>query len=145
MIAFEIFGDPIPWARPGFFHKGKKLVGYDTQAKLKEGYKWQMKSQFRDAPLNGPLLVDISFFMPIPKATSGIKRKQMVNGIIYHIKKPDVDNLTKFVLDCLNGLIIVDDSQVTEIRAKKIYSAQPGTSIRIHPLGSLHESINVKN
>ena len=58
----------------------------------------------------------------------------MLTGRISHMKKPDIDNLQKFVLDCLNEIVIRDDSQVVEIRARKVYSMKPGTLIRIRPI-----------
>ena len=46
-------------------------------------------------------------------------------------KKPDIDNLIKFVLDALQGQegYIVDDSQVVRIYAEKLYSDKPRTEI----------------
>lgn len=35
-------------------------------------------------------------------------------------QKPDIDNLTKLVLDALNGLAWCDDSQVTDVHAHKL-------------------------
>jgi len=48
-------------------------------------------------------------------------------------KKPDIDNLIKFVLDALQGqnAYFVDDSQVVRILAEKIYSDNPRTEIMI--------------
>ena len=37
------------------------------------------------------------------------------------IGKPDVDNLAKFVLDSLNGVLYDDDSQVVTLNATKMY------------------------
>lgn len=132
MITIELFGNPIPQARPRIVRGGKHA--YDPKASLKEGYKWQIKSQFRDEPITAPFAADIIFFMPIPKSLSGVKKRQMLNGRIPHIKKPDLDNLSKFIFDCMNTLVFDDDSQLVELRAKKIYSDKPGTLVRIIPL-----------
>ena len=37
----------------------------------------------------------------------------MVNGVIAHTKKPDIDNLCKFVMDSLSGLLWQDDNQIS--------------------------------
>lgn len=145
MITLELFGDPIPQARPRFARKGSFVSCYDNQAKVKEGYKWQLRSQFREEPWEFPIALDIVFFMPIPKSSSGIKKRQMANGVIAHMKKPDLDNLQKFVLDCLNGLAFRDDSQISEIRAKKIYSNKPGTLIRMIPLADEKRKLLYEN
>jgi Holliday junction resolvase RusA-like endonuclease len=137
MIDIEIDGPPIAWQRPGhkMLRNGEKNVSiiYDKQKKQKEGVKWQMMAQFREEKLTVPLLIDITFRMPIPKGASGALRTQMINGIFHHMKKPDVDNLTKFVLDCMNDLIFVDDSQICTLYCRKVFSSQPSTLIRIKP------------
>lgn len=136
MISIDLFGEPVPQKRPRVVRNGRTTMAYDPDSKLKQGYKWQVKSQFREEPLTCPVFVDIIFYMPIPKSESGIKKRQMANGIIHHMKKPDIDNLEKWVLDVLNDLVLKDDSQVVELRAKKIYSNSPGTNIRIVPLSN---------
>ena len=39
-----------------------------------------------------------------------------------HTKKPDLDNLVKFIGDCLNKLAYHDDSQITHLRVSKRWS-----------------------
>ena len=50
-----------------------------------------------------------------------------------HTKKPDIDNLIKFVLDALQGQngFFFDDSQVVRLYAEKIYTDDPATEIMI--------------
>ena len=77
-------------------------------------------------PVAGPLSVDLIFSMPIPKsvkAASGDK----------HIKKPDLDNLVKLVLDAItdSGAIWHDDSQIVAITAHKMYCTRPQTWVCI--------------
>lgn len=148
MISLELFGDPIPLARPRFSNRGKFVKAYDSQSALKEGFKWQIKSQYRESPLTIPLTVDVVFFMPIPKSASGIQKRQMANGIISHIKKPDLDNLLKFYIDCLIGIVVEDDSIIERIVATKKYSNNPGTLIRIYAqpqIGALHEDNKIQS
>lgn len=61
----------------------------------------------------------------------------MLNGTYYHIVKPDVDNILKFYLDVLNKIVVKDDNQVVEVRARKIYSSKPGVHLRIIPVENL--------
>jgi len=65
--------------------------------------------------------------MPIPKGTSKKKRAEM----IYHTKRPDLDNLVKFVKDCMNGIVWHDDSLVAELHAGKLYDENPRTAITV--------------
>lgn len=145
MISLEIFGNPVPQARPRFYRNKNHVGAFDPKSKEKEQCKWQIKSQFKESLLTMPLAVDVIFFMPIPKSSSKLKKRQMENGVLSHIKKPDIDNLQKFVLDCLNKIVFEDDSQIVEIRAKKIYSVEPRTLIRIIPLSEDKRSLLYEN
>jgi Holliday junction resolvase RusA-like endonuclease len=44
--------------------------------------------------------------------------------VIYDKKKPDVDNLAKFVLDALTGLLYRDDEQVVKLSAIKLIDTE---------------------
>lgn len=134
MISLDLYGDPVPQARARTVRRGGKSITYDPNSKLKEGYKWQIRSQYREEPLTVPVAMDVVFMMPIPKATSKTKTAAMINGSIHHMKKPDVDNMLKLINDVLNNLVFKDDSQVIEIHARKVYSSKPGTYIRIIPV-----------
>ena len=46
---------------------------------------------------------------------------------ICHITKPDVDNLIKFTLDVLSGVLYKDDNQVVSVTAIKLYDDEPKT------------------
>ncbi len=137
MISLDLFGDPIPKKRARTFNNHGRVVTWDSQDKLKEGCKWQVRSQYREEPLQGPVIMDVLFMMPIPKSTSKVKQRAMLNGTYHHMVKPDVDNLTKWIGDILNGVVIKDDSQIVEIRAKKIYSSKPGTYVRVIPVETI--------
>lgn len=142
MISIDLAGDPVPQQRPRYSSRGKHFHTYDPCAEIKEKFRWQIKSQYREEPLTAPLNLTLIFYMPIPKSTSGIRKRQMLNGVIHHIKKPDIDNLEKFCLDCMNKIVFEDDSQIVELTAKKVYSTKPGTLIRIEPLHSNKEVLD---
>lgn len=55
----------------------------------------------------------------------------MVNGDLPHTKKPDLDNLVKNPMDCMNGIVYEDDRLVTKIFAEKCYGLEPRTEIRV--------------
>ena len=52
---------------------------------------------------------------------------------VLHTKKPDIDNLIKYVLDSLSGHngFFLDDNQIYTIYAEKLYSDKPRTEIMI--------------
>lgn len=133
MISFEIDGNPVPWARPGIIRTRKTNIVYDRQRREKEMVQWRIRGRYRGDPLSVPVRLKIIFRMPIPKSTSGAMKREMVNGVCHHSKKPDLDNLQKFILDAMNGLVFVDDSQIHAITAEKVYSEHPGTYIELTP------------
>lgn len=137
MIVLELIGSPIPQARPRFFSRKGFVGAYNPKAEQKRSVEYQIIQQFSGKPLECAVMIEMVFFMPIPISLSKKKKEKMENGEILHDKKPDIDNLQKFVLDCLNKIVIRDDSQVIEIIARKRYSFSPKTIINIYPLTSL--------
>jgi Holliday junction resolvase RusA-like endonuclease len=69
--------------------------------------------------------------MPIPASISRKKLELYLGGAIRHIKRPDLDNLIKFVKDCANGVLWKDDSQIISLNASKAYHPDPQTEIRL--------------
>lgn len=72
-----------------------------------------------------PISLKLVFYFKILK-----HEKNKKNGYPV-IKKPDIDNLIKFILDAGNGFLFYDDSQIYEISAKKIYGDDFKTEITI--------------
>lgn len=127
MILLEIVGKPVPWASP----KGGRHGYYDPRHEVKEQARWQLRGQFKDEFIRGPVLVDFTFFVPIPKGTSSVRRRQMLAHIIKPITKPDTTNYIKLYEDTLKGIVLHDDNIVTDIQARKRYSEVPRTVIRV--------------
>ena len=122
-----VMGKPIPLKRPR--KSGNKF--YDSQVKLKEDFIWKAKSQIPSSfcPFISPLELYLEFYMPIPSSWS--KKKQLKVSGNSHSKKPDLSNLIKFVEDALNKVIWEDDSYISKIHAKKMYSPEPKTVIDV--------------
>ena len=79
----------------------------------------------------------VARFLP-PKSVSKKKKKQkqMLEGEILPLKKPDMDNIVKVVADALNGVAYHDDTQVILVSAKKAYSAMEGLDITVEEYSS---------
>ena len=140
-LGFTVFGDPVSKERPRTVRSvdrhGRVTVHTYTPSKTKDnedkialvyksiygGFKFDREAQ---------LLVSISFFMKIPKSTSKADRQKMMAGEIRPtVKKHDIDNLEKLVLDGLNGVAYEDDSQIVELIGKKYYSNEPRIEIYV--------------
>lgn len=76
-----------------------------------------------------PVYVSMLARYPIPKSASKKRTSQMISGTIRPTKKPDIDNISKCILDALNTIAYHDDSQVVELVIKKVYSSEPGVSV----------------
>lgn len=78
--------------------------------------------------LTGALLVIVHFRIPAPLSQPG--KKRALQNLLPHIKKPDGDNLEKFLNDSLNGLLWDDDARIAWlVRSKSVTSAKEGSTI----------------
>ncbi len=66
--------------------------------------------------------IDIWAYFAIPQSYSKKVRQACELNAIKPTKKPDIDNITKAVLDGLNGVAYMDDKQVTTICVRKRYT-----------------------
>lgn len=132
---FTIPGPPQGKGRPRFSSYGghvhtrtpEQTVLYENLVKTE----YQRQCEDIRFPDGKPLFVDIMAFYEIPKSASKKKREQMLNGEIVPLKKPDLDNIVKCVLDSLNGIAYRDDSQVVELFVRKFYDEIPRVEVWI--------------
>jgi Holliday junction resolvase RusA-like endonuclease len=117
-----IQGTPIAKKRPRFVRRGKYVGAYNCQ-ETEEG-RWILDAKqaiTEKAEAGTPVALKCWFYFDFPKSMSKKKHREAV-----HTSKPDLDNLVKFVKDCLNGIAWHDDSQVVSIMAKKLYDYEGG-------------------
>jgi Holliday junction resolvase RusA-like endonuclease len=73
------------------------------------------------------LKMELIFYMPRPKS--------LPKKVKHHMKKPDCDNLAKAVKDGLEGVFYKNDSQICDLRIKKVYCEEhPGVRVKIEPM-----------
>ncbi len=72
--------------------------------------------------LEGAVKAVIHVFYEIPQSYTKKRRMAIFEGLELPIKKPDVDNIAKIVLDSLNGIAFRDDSQVTDLVVRKFWT-----------------------
>jgi Holliday junction resolvase RusA-like endonuclease len=127
-MTIVVKGVPIAKKRPRFVRIGKGVRTYNSQETEEGRWLWEASQQVQ-APIEGPIRLTAMFYMPVPKSASKKKQAEALDG--GHTKKPDLDNLVKFIKDCLNGVAWKDDSQVCELYAQKVYGEEPRTEITI--------------
>jgi Holliday junction resolvase RusA-like endonuclease len=131
-MRITILGKPIHKKRPRFARHGRFITTYSDQKDEQNDIRLIIKSQLSCEPLTCPICLEVKFYMPIPKSYSKKKRERLIGR--HHTKKPDIDNLEKFICDCLNGIAWRDDAQVAISHTEKIYDENPRTEITIEEI-----------
>ena len=138
-IKFEVLGTPVAKGRPrlGKFrtYTPHKTKNYEELIKLSFINKY---SKFD--PFMGELRVNIDAIFEVPKSYSQKKKVKLLNTGYTH--RPDVDNLTKAVLDALNGLAYKDDAQVCSLNFDKYYGKEAKVIIEIEEVLSCERTDN---
>ena len=119
---FIINGIPKPLKRHRHTRHGRT---YDPSKKDKQDLLYQVMRFAPKQPLTAPLRIIIVFYMPRPKShwrTGKFKHLLKPNIPIQHKTTPDLDNLVKMVCDSLNGVFYKDDSQISQLKAEKLYT-----------------------
>ena len=98
----------------------------------KNGLKLLAKTKIK-TPTDQPVAIKIEFFYAIPKRWNQKKKSEAK----WHISRPDIDNLVKSVLDSLNGIAFLDDSQVCSVQASKQYADIDEVKIEIIHMNNL--------
>jgi Holliday junction resolvase RusA-like endonuclease len=130
MIQLLIEGTPIPWKAPYVGTRG----AFSPRYKEMQMFRFLVKQQYKGEVLLCAVMCEMKFFMPIPKATSNKRRLLMIDGDIRPTARPDRTNCAKLFEDCLNGIVIKDDSQIVGGNISKWYGEEPRTEITIWKL-----------
>lgn len=130
MLIFEINQPPRPQKQTQFTFRKGKAGAFDPSKHERTLLQWQIRPYAPKQPFEGPIQLDLTFYLPIPKS-SGIKTKQMISGIILPVKRPDIDNLSYLVVNAMKGIIYEDDSQIVDLNLHKRYGENPKTVVKV--------------
>lgn len=128
-VKIDIDGKPVPKARPRMTRRGvvyTPKTTLDAEARIRSAF---ISEVGETDPTDKPIVLEVAFFYEPPKSWSKIKRASAM--LTPKVSRPDVDNLVKTVMDGLNGVAWVDDSQVCYIKAMKYYAEADKTSIKV--------------
>lgn len=135
VLKFEIPGDVQAQQRPKFSRFGNGVSVRDPkESKDYKSFVRLVASQVAPETLiTEDIKLTIDVYRKMPKAISNSKKKlqQALNGELRPTTKPDIDNLAKGIKDGLSKVIWHDDSQVTELIARKWYSDNPRAEVMI--------------
>lgn len=113
----------------GTVHRfGRRLVPVRRHAGWIERIALAAHASRPEALLEGPLGVVLVFARRRPV--------RIPRGLPYPITRPDVGNLSKGLLDALQGIVYRDDAQIVELLERKRFaeSAGPGVWIAVWPI-----------
>lgn len=123
--------------RPRATARGKIVRVYDPGSDDKKMVKEFIKEYILDLnfrnKISGIIDVEFTFKFPMPKYIKENRLKLYLaeNQILLPSIKPDLDNLEKFYLDCMNGIVYHDDKQVTSLKSKKVYTQNENGIVEI--------------
>lgn len=133
LSSFKVEHVPVAQPRPRISTRGKFARAYLPKShpvhEFKEACEQAGRRAHPFAPLSSGVGLRLDFLMPRPRALQW-KRKPMPR--VWHTKKPDIDNLSKAVIDALTGVLWVDDSFVCQLEAEKWTAAgdeRPGVLV----------------
>lgn len=134
-IKFTVPGEPKGKGRPrfgksGVTHTPTQTVNYETLVKMEYQSKYGTFRFPDDAPIDARLMV----YYPIPKSASKKKQEMMRNHQLRPMKKPDLDNVCKMILDALNYIAYRDDTQIVDCQIRKFYSDNPRVVVTLTEL-----------
>ncbi len=110
MITLRFDIDPVAKARARVTRAGHAYTPQKTR-QFENAVRVMSRAQWKAKPLCGAITAILTFYLRPP-----VRRVRSQPTC-----KPDLDNLIKAVKDSVNGIVWLDDAQVTEMRAVKVY------------------------
>ena len=107
---------PVSKARPRVVRHGNKTIAYtpsrtvQATMEIRSSLLDQKTTYWFDAGL--PLALNATFYVPKPKSS---KKKR------FPTTRPDLSGYLALLLDAMTGYLYQDDSQVVDIRTRKLY------------------------
>jgi Holliday junction resolvase RusA-like endonuclease len=126
-LRLTIPGPPVPMARPrvsrhgGVFTSAKQRAHRKTLAAFLTG---AAKANGWKLGYRGPLELEIVCVFERAKS----------NKTTHHTQRPDASNLAKLIEDTANGILWHDDSQVIDLRVRKIWGIPARTEVNVRQI-----------
>ena len=85
----------------------------------------------RFKPFEGRVSVEITASFEVPKSTKKSDKNLMLENKLNPLKKPDIDNIVKIILDAMNECAFKDDTQITKLAVEKKYAQSESIYVKI--------------
>lgn len=91
--------------------------------------------QGRD-PIVGAVEVEILHNTVPPASWSKRRRAAALAGELRPTTKPDADNVIKAIADACNGVVWIDDKQITDVVLRKRYAVSPCAVVSVREVAA---------
>ena len=119
--AYRIDITPVAWHRV----VRNSHRSYDATTRNKVSFELYLAQQHNEEKLfDKPVHLDVIFYMTLSKSLQ--ERKAIAHSTI-----PSLDSLCRFLLESLEGAVILDDRLICSLSAKKVYDKEPRTELII--------------
>ena len=133
MIKFIIKTRPKPQQR----HRSRGgRYQYDPSAKDKRDFLLQAKQYAPKKPTKQNIEMELIFCYKRPRSHFRSKNKKLIlkeDAPLYKGSKADIDNISKFYIDAMNGVFYKDDAQIVTLRADKVWGEVDYIYVKICP------------
>lgn len=129
MIAFQIPGEPVAFARSG----GKGAIRFTPKRQRDFMALVQLaasKAMAGQEPFAGPVEMVVRATYLIPKSWP----RKKADTAKWRTSKPDADNLAKIIADAINTIVFADDAQVASLTVQKVYGPLAGVTVSVSTL-----------
>lgn len=131
-------GEPVAWQRAGRSKKGHFYTKEETRTferRIRGLVAVELMRSRIEKPYAGPVLLHVKAFFSALKETVLGKGPRELKPT-----RPDVDNISKGILDACNGTVLTDDGQVSILVAEKWHAAgdeDARTEVALKPIDVL--------
>ncbi len=133
-VSFTVYGFAAGKGSTTAFYSPKQKRTFTHSPKSTQNWERLVKDVAQqhvspDGLLDGPLQMQLRFYLPKPKSAPKTKRT-------WPDKKPDLDKLIRAVGDALTGVLYTDDARIVAVTASKDYDVAPRVEIVVGPVGA---------
>lgn len=133
-VIFSVPGEPVGKGRPrvtraGHAYTPARTARYESTVAL-----FASQGMAGRKPLEGGLEASIRVSLGIPRSWAKGKRALAADGRLPCVRKPDLDNVVKAILDGMSGIVYQDDTQVVRLTCDRVYADTPGVLVRVQHL-----------
>lgn len=135
VLRLFVAGTPVPQGSKKGYVVGRRAVIVDDNKEELTAWRAQVSTAAKvlhrdEVDASSAFAVVLEFGMPRPKSVT----RELPTV------RPDLDKLTRALLDALTGRVWKDDAQVVRLVIDKAYSERPGVEIRVGRITPTRES-----